>query len=392
MAWARNTTVLRGFVLVGFGYFLAWQAAVVFEAPHRATMALAIHGFVFHVIFGKGYALIPSYFDRELAFDLGPMIHLPLTVLGTVGLTLGPVAGASELESLGAVAWGAGGAIFLITILATVRDNVVGRETGTGEANRHRRAVDQLANAFVPVALFYLAVGSYETVALHTALPGVIGSHAGLSHVLAAGTAGLLVLTIGARLLPRFMVAEPPLLFVLFMLPAGALGPWVIATHLRGGLLFRIGATLQAVAIVSYAIVVLVLFRRSDRRRVGLYGVALGAIAGIVAVLLGLAMAFEYEPIVLSVIHHRFTLLGFLGLTIIGVSFQFYPPGIGTLPAVGDRTAAIGLGSLATGLLLELVGTIGSLEPLVLAGSGLTFGAAAAICYVLFGVVLERGL
>ena len=81
-------------------------------------------------------------------------------------------------------------AVFLLAIGWTVRDNLTGAETGTGDANADRRPVDRAANAFVPVVAAYLAVGSYGLLAVHAGLPFPLdGYRPRASHLLAAGTA-----------------------------------------------------------------------------------------------------------------------------------------------------------------------------------------------------------
>lgn len=61
--------------------------------------------------------------------------------------------------------------------------------------------------------------------------------------------------------------------------------------------------------------------------------------------------------------HYRLTLVGFLGLTIVGVSYQFYPPAVGTIRGVGDRTALVSIGAIATGLALEVGGLVAGVAP-----------------------------
>lgn len=248
MSGARSATgTLRGFVLVGLGFFVLWQAAVVVEAPHRGALAFAIHGFVFHVIFGKGYSLLPAYFDRQLAVPWAPTVHLPLATAGTILIAIAPVAdGPIPSGAVGAAVWGVGAILFVGAVLATVGTNVAGSDTGTSDANADREPVDRYANRFVPVVLAYLVVGSYETVALATTLPTVVATvPAQASHLLAAGAGGLLVLAVGARLLPRFFVAYPPRWAVRVMLPAGAIGPALLAVGFARGPLFQLGAVLQ---------------------------------------------------------------------------------------------------------------------------------------------------
>jgi hypothetical protein len=151
----------RQFVAVGVCGLVVWQAAVLVGIPRRTSVALGALGFVLHVVFGEAYALLPSYYDRRLAVPRAPAVNLPLSVVGAACLALAPLDGVPRAAAgVGATAWGLGVAVFVGVIAATVRDNPTGSETGTGEANAHRRPVDRAANATVPVAVGYLAAGA----------------------------------------------------------------------------------------------------------------------------------------------------------------------------------------------------------------------------------------
>ncbi|MFB6165719.1 MAG: hypothetical protein ABEJ31_11225 [Haloarculaceae archaeon] len=382
----------RWFVAAGAVWLVGWQAAALSGLPREARIALGLLGFVFHVLFGKAYALVPSYFDRELAFSLAPRIHLPLAILGVLGLAAAPLAGVPPLVgAAGALAWVAGVAVFLATILWTVRDNLTGADTGTGEHNAARRGVDRAANALVPVALAYLAVGSYGLLAPRVGLPVLLdGSLAREAHLLAAGAAAGFVFAVGFRLLPRFLVAEPPTWLVRVVLPAGALGPALIAVGLPSGPLLALGGVLEATAIVGFAAAYLALFRRSERRRVGFYGVGLGALAGVAAAALGLSFAFGGPRGAGVIAHFRLMLTGFLGLTIVGVTYQFYPPTVGQFPGAGDPLAYAVLGAVAGGLAVEVAGLLVRVQAAVPAGRALVLAGALGYAYLLVGLFVQR--
>jgi hypothetical protein len=380
--WARR------FVLASVVFLLGWQAGAVLGVPRRAEVTVAVYGFVLPMVFGKAYSLVPTYFDRELAVPRAPAVQFPLVVLGAgglVGASLG--LGPDWVGAVGAVSWGLGVSVFLGAILWTVRGNLTGRDTATGGPNAHREPVDRLANRFVPVALGYLAAGSYETVAMHTALTPLLGgSPPRVTHLLAAGTAALLVFALGFRLLPRFTTARPPRPLVAVVLPAGAVGPALLATHLGTGLWFQVGALLEAVAMVGFAATVGVLVVRSSRRRVGFYGVLAGAASGVVAVGLGVWFAVAHASPALVAAHLHLNLLGFLGLTIVGVAYQFYPPAVGALPGASDRAALGSIGGLTTGLGLQVVGLVTGVALVTTVGSALSLGGALLYAYLLVAV------
>jgi len=362
----RTATISRGaraLVLAGAGFFVAAAWAALQTEPRATVVALALYGFVFHTLFGKAYSLLPSYFDRDLAFAYAPRVQVPLSVLGAAGLALppdSPVAEAIPLDtaSAGAALWAAGAGVFLLTIAATVRDNPTGADTGTSPSKPERARMDRAANFVMPVALAYLAVGSYELAARELDAPTLLDvGHAG-THVLAVGTASLLVFAVGARLLPRLLRADAPDALAGAVLAGGTVGPLLLVGHLEGGVagapetgLLHGAIVLLTIAVVGHAGFVGLLLARAPAPRHAAYGVLAGSIGGVATVGAGAAIALEYEPM-LVLVHPRLGLLGFLGLTIVGVAFHFYPPSIAG--EYGDYAADGVIVLVAAGLALEL--------------------------------------
>ncbi|SFR85214.1 hypothetical protein SAMN05216559_0052 [Halomicrobium zhouii] len=394
MSAATTSRWARLFVAFGALSFVTWQLATLAGLPRRVGVALGLYGFVFHVLFGKAYSLVPSYFDRQLAIPRAPAVHLPLTATGTLCLALAAatVPGVPSLVgSAGATLWAMGVAVFLAALGWTVRDNLTGAETATGGANEHRRPVDRWANLFVPVALAYLAVGTYGTLALWTPLPPIVDGFAPrVTHLLAAGTATLMVLAVGFRLLPRFLVASPPRPLVALVLPAGAVAPAILAATLYDGIWFQVGAALQGIAVGGFALAYVWLFVRTDRDRVGFYGVLAGAVAGLVGVALGVMFAFSGVSAPLIEAHYRLNVAGFLGLTIVGVSYQFYPPAVGSIRGVGDRTAFASIGAIAAGLGLEVAGLVAAVPLVTTAGRGAVLVGVLLYAWVVLALFWER--
>ncbi|MFD1644407.1 hypothetical protein [Haloarchaeobius litoreus] len=384
--WARR------YVGIAVASLLAWQVGLLVGVPRGTEVALGLYGFVLHVVFGKAYSLVPSYFDRELAEPRAAIVQLPLTAVGVACLALAPFQGTPDaLEPAGAVLWTAGVVVFVGTLAWTVRDNLAGAETGTGGPNAHRERVDRAANAVVPVALAYLLVGSYATLGLAGVVQPVFdGYPARVTHLLGTGTATLLVFGLGVRLLPRFLVAEPPKPLVWVVLPTGAVGPVLLAATLPAGRWFHLAAAVETVAVVGYAAIVATLFVRSDRRRTALYGVLLGAIGGVAAVALGLWFAFVGLDGALIPAHRRLTLLGFLGLTVVGVSLQFYPPNVGRWPGCDDRTALAAMALLAAGVAVQTAGAVLLAETVATAGVVLALAGALGYAYLLAGAFATR--
>jgi hypothetical protein len=101
-------------VAAGVVFLVAWQAGTLASLGRRSLVTLAVFGFVLHIVFGKVYSLVPSYFDRELAWSMAPAVTVPLTATGTVALAVAPVDGVPPITgALGAVA-GAVGYAYLV--------------------------------------------------------------------------------------------------------------------------------------------------------------------------------------------------------------------------------------------------------------------------------------
>jgi len=152
------------------------------------------------------------------------------------------------------------------------------------------------------------------------------------------------------------------------------------------------------------------LYLRTDRDRVGFHGPLVGVVAGLVAVALGLHFAFGSPAGSLISAHYRLNLLGFLGLTIVGVTYQFYPPTVGRFPGAGDRLALLTIALFAGGLVLELggalaaevsgtssggaatlaVGSTNLATGAVTLGHGLALVGALGYAYLVLGLFVQR--
>ena len=385
----------RRFVAAGVCFLVAWQVGALAGVPRRTGVALGAFGFVLHVVFGKAYALVPTYFDRALAVERAPAVHLPLSVGGVVGLALGPLEGVPRAAA-GAVAWCGGVAVFVGALALSIRGNVTGGETGTGSANAHRRRVDRAANAAAPFAIGYVGIGSVVLLWSSLSGPATVPA-AAASHLLVVGGAVVMLLAVGFRLLPRFLGASPPARVVAVVLPPGAVGPALLAAGVTGrpaslaGIpTVRLGAGLVGAAVVGLAAVVVALVARADRRRVGVGAVVAGACCGVLGVGLGIGFVVGAADASLVPAHLRLNVLGFLGLTIVGVSYHFYPPAIGTLPGVGVRSARTAAVALAGGLLVEVGGLATSSPAVVTVGRAVGVLGAALYAWVVLGLFYER--
>lgn len=382
-----------------------WLAIDLLGASRRAAVVLAVFGFVSHVVFGKAYTLVPSYLDVELAWPRAPAIHLPFAAGGTVAMAVwalgrgggtGPMAAvgtavaplAGPAGTVGAAGWALGALVFATAMLWSARGNPLGARTGTSDANAERRPLDRVANGFMPVAVAYFALAGYAVAAARLGLPTPFGGYfPRVSHLVAAGGAATMLFAVGYRLLPRFTVTHPSRRPALAVLPCGAVAPVLLALDLNGGAVFHAGAALEAVAVLGFAHSVLWMYRATDRDRVGFHAVALGAVFAVAALAVALHMAFAAGPRpALAAAHMRLNLLGFLGLTIVGVAFQFYPPAVGDFPLAGDETARVAIALLAGGLAVDAAATVAGL------GAVAAFGRAGALAGGLLYAWLIVGL
>jgi hypothetical protein len=387
----------RWFVSVGVAYLVAFQAAAVTDAGRTTLAVLGVHGFVVHVLLGKAQALVPTYFDRDLATPWIARAALPLTALG-VAATAGWLATGASVLAVGPVVWAVGVAVVVVVLLASIRGNLTGRETGTGKHNADRRRVDRAANAAMPVALAYLATGAYQTAAAATTastsvvVPVLDGGLPVAVHLVAAGGALVALFAVGFRLFPRFLVATPPWPLVAVVLPAGALAPALLAVDFYGDALFHAGAALEAVAVGGFGLTYAVLYARSDRSRVGLRAVLAAVASGAAGVAIGVAFATgTLAPTPARVLAHlRLNVLGLLGFAIVGALYQFYPPSVGRLPGCSDRLALASVVALAVGLWVEAAGRLTGEAVVASAGATLGLIGGLAVAYLVGAAFLAR--
>jgi hypothetical protein len=184
-------------------------------------------------------------------------------------------------------------------------------------------------------------------------------------------------------------VSTVPRWLALLTLPAGAVGPALLAIGYPAGAAFAAGAVLVSLAVAAFAVAYGWLFLSTDRSRVGFYGPLGGVAAGLVGVGLGLQFASARIDHTLVGAHLRLNVLGLLGLSIAGVVYQFYPPAVGSWPGAGDRLAFWSLAGYAAGLPLFALEPVTA--PIVGAAGHVAVGSAGvALLYLLLATIRTR--
>lgn len=384
--WAGRT------VLAGLCWLSLAAVSVLFDAPAEVTVALALPGAACTVFMGKAFGLLPSYFARRLEPVWAPQFTGIFAVIGVLGLALSPMPGVPEgIGVLGAVLWLCAVLLWAGTLAWTARDNLTGRETGTGETNADREPLDRLANAAAPIAVLYLLAGALWLLGVRADIAGTIARPAVVAHLLGAGGAALAIFAVGFRLYPRFLVAHPPRGLATIVLPAGAAGPALLALGVSGRRwALHVGASLEFVAILGFAVAYSVTFWRSDRRRIGLYGPLIGILLALTAAALAVLVVTGWLSRGLIPIHRRFMLIGFLGTTIAGTAIQFYPPAVGSFSLSTDRMAAVALGALGGGTAVNGAGLLLDSHVLAMSGGGVTVIGATLIPLLVGATLRER--
>lgn len=181
-----------------------------------------------------------------------------------------------------------------------------------------------------------------------------------------------------------FYRASPPNPLRWLVLITGAVAPLFLGVTLWVNPLFRVGAAIESIAMVGYALVVCITGYRTERRRCGYLGIALGAVAGVVAVAVAAPVAFGTAWVDRWAAFHRTAVLwGFFPLTIVGYAFLFFPVTGGRVPSSSRRVARATIVLLAVGLLIRLFGITGHMDVLHLVGATISSAGAILYCYLI---------
>lgn len=386
MATASGTgTWTRRFVAASAVAAVGWRASALVGLPRETRALAAVFGFVCPMAFGMAYLLVPSYLGRTLVADGLAGVHFVLAFAGAV-----PIVAASAVDvprwalRAGVLAWSLGVLVFVGALVASVGPALFD-PAARDRIRRVRHPAGRYATLLLPVPLLYLLAGTALLVARHVPLaPPVPASTPRVLHLYAAGFAALLVFALGMRLLAGFFHATPSTPVAAVVLGAGALGPALLAAFLWGGAPFRVGAAVEASAMVGYGVVVAGVARETQWSRVGLTGVVFGAAAGVLAVVVAAGVAAGL-PLPVDA-HVRLVLDGFFALTVVGYAVQFFPLTRGDFAGASDRTARAIILTLVAGVGLAVAGVLADVRPLVAAGDALGVCGMATYAYVVLRV------
>ncbi|SFC62154.1 hypothetical protein SAMN05444422_11254 [Halobiforma haloterrestris] len=372
------------FVVASTAAFAATLLSIPAGADGRTVVLLGLFGFVCPMIFGMGYLLLPPYAGRTLSEPRLAGVHFVLAYLGVAFLVGGWLRdGIGTLFTAGAVLWTLGVATFVGSLAATVCPVLLERPGDVFKLGDRPQRSTRVATAAIPVALGYLLIG---TVALLASTPLVEQSVAfpRVSHVYAFGFGAVLVFALGARLLVGFYHVSPPRSLAWPTLAAGAIAPAFLAAGLGRPRWFRVGALLAGIAMVCYLLLVAVVAVRTDRSRTELAGIGLGALAGALAVAVALPLAFGAGIEDAVAVHRTLVLAGFFPLTIAGYAYQFFPVPDGRFPGASERTVALSIALLASGVTVQAAG--------IACGTAQTQVRSVGVALSFVGAVVYGGL
>ncbi|MFC7227458.1 hypothetical protein N0B31_08590 [Salinirubellus salinus] len=319
---------------------VAGAVAVLLDAPLGVLVALGGYGFAVHTVLW-----LSVVGRRGVVTDrsrwVGPLLGLA-TLLSAGGTVAVAAVEWGYLQGWGQrplVVLGVGVLLALFVLAAETLPSLPARLGDASETGR-------LVLLTLHVGYATLAVGVYATVAAALGLPAPVSTRPAVAHLLLGGiavpcAAGLVALAPSAygRSLPRPLVAVA--------LPAAAFGPPLVALGLPAGVLARVGATLEAVALGALLVALVYTALTAAARPAGTGSLVFGLLFGSGMLLLG--GAFSRFTLVADVVpvEYRLAALGFLGLALLS----------GTRYAL--RRALLPLGSVVTllvtvGLLVEL--------------------------------------
>lgn len=376
--WTRRFTVASAGALV-----LSLLTAPVL-ADRSVGVLVCVFGFVCPMIFGMAYLLLPPYAGRTLVDYRIPGVHFVLAYLGAALIVAGWTTGGTELVyTAGTVLWAGGVAVFVGSLVATVGPVVLDRPAVMLQGGDRPQRSSRLATAAIPVAVGYLVVGTGTLLATGFLFESNLATVPRVVHYYLAGFGTLLVFALGARLLTGFFHVTPPRPLVWTVLVTGALAPAALGAGLWVQPWFQVGGLLMGVAMAGYLLAVALVTVRTDRPRPGLYGIAVGAVAGALAVAAAMPLALGAGWATLLALHRVFVLAGFFPLTIVGYAYQFFPPTDSRRVVTRIDETTLTLALLGVGVFLRGLGVVAGAPDVRYLGVGSAVLGAAGYAFLM---------
>jgi hypothetical protein len=363
---------------------VALQAALLFDASYRLLALVGLFGAVLPMVFGMAYLLFPSYLGRTLSTQRLPGIHFFLTYAGT-GLLVGHelLDSRAALLPVGALSWSLGVAVFVGALLRPVAFAIAADPSVVLPSEVDGQRSTRLATAMLPVAVGYLVVGTVALLSTVFGFPAPGGTFPSVVHLYGAGFAALLIFALGMRLTAGFFHVTPPTEVSWLVLACGGVAPFLLATSFWRPPWFLVGAGLEVLAMLGYATLIGVVASRTDRRRVGLYGVGLGALGGLTAVAVALGVVVGVVDFDAIAVHVALVLTGFLVPTIVGYAYLFFPVTTGQFRGATESAALATIAALGFGALVRVLGVVTGFALLRSAGTGLALLGTVGYVYLL---------
>jgi len=299
-----------------------------------------------------------------------PGVHFIATYAGA-GLLLGYELfgyGTSFLVG-GVILWSTGVAIFTGALLQTILPEMIANPERIRPSEARPQRSTNLAMLAILVALGYLIIG---TIALLSTVNGFLNpfnpTFPMIVHFYGTGFVALLIFALGIRLLTGFFHVTPPKLLSWLVLVCGSVAPGILAFNFYQPPWFTIGASLEFIAITAYASLVAIVIYRTDRHRVGLYGIGFGALGGVVSIGIALGNVIGITSDLNIASHVIVVLNGFLILTIIGYAYQFFPVTNGQFRGVTERAGLTTSVFLGAGTVIQAFSVLGDFYWLQLCG------------------------
>ncbi|MDY6780155.1 MAG: hypothetical protein SV760_06365, partial [Halobacteria archaeon] len=84
--------------------------------------------------------------------------------------------------------------------------------------------------------------------------------------------------------------------------------------------------------------------------------------------------------------HLRLNLLGFLGLTVMGAAYQFYPPNVGGFVGASRKSGFVSVALVGIGLTAEVLGLVLGVGVLPTAGRVVALVGSLVYAYLVLGL------